>query len=129
MVDRVSNVKAKATSKFELKFTDFLKLIRKNVNISESLLVTDEYTAYRRIGSILPHFTINHSKEYTRGDIHTNTIESFGAILKRCIMGQFHWVSKKYLNNYIDEFCYRYNAREINSKVTFDMTINKMLGV
>ena len=96
MVDRVSNVKAKATSKFELKFTDFLKLIRKNVNISESLLVTDEYTAYGRIGSILPHFTINHSKEYTRGDIHTNTIESFGAILKRCIMGQFHWVSKKY---------------------------------
>ncbi len=41
MVDRVGNVKAKATSKFELKFADFLKLIRKNVNISESLLVTD----------------------------------------------------------------------------------------
>ncbi len=77
---------------------------------------------------LYPHFAINHSKEYTRGDIHTNTIESFGAILKRGIMGQFHWVSKKYLNNYIDEFCYRYNAREINSKVTFDMTINKMLG-
>lgn len=129
MVERGGNVKAKSTSKFELKFADFLKLIRKNINLAESLLVTDEYTAYGKMGSILPHFTINHSKEYARGDIHTNTIESFWAILKRGIMGQFHWVSKKYLNNYIDEFCYRYNARELNGKVTFDMTINKMLGV
>ena len=42
-------------------------------------------------------------------------------------MGQFHWVSKKYLNTYIDEFCYRYNARELNDKLAFDMTINNML--
>ena len=41
MVERGGNVKAKATSKFELKFADFLKLIKKNVNIAESLLVTD----------------------------------------------------------------------------------------
>ena len=127
MVDRVGNVKAKATSKFELKFADFLKLIRKNVNLAESLLVTDEYTGYNRMNSILPHLTINHSKEYARGDIHTNTIESFWAILKRGIMGQFHWVSKKYLNNYIDEFCYRYNAREIDSSSVFTMTLSNML--
>ena len=129
MVERNGNVKAKSTSKFELKFADFLKLIRKNVNIAESLLVTDEYTGYNKMNSILPHLTINHSKEYAKGDIHTNTIESFWAILKRGIMGQFHWVSKKYLNNYIDEFCYRYNARNNDGLVVFERTLRGMLGV
>ena len=129
MVERNGNVKAKSTSKFELKFADFLKLIRKNVNLAESLLVTDEYTGYNRMNSILPHLTINHSKEYAKGDIHTNTIESFWAILKRGIMGQFHWVSKKYLNNYIDEFCYRYNARNNDGLVVFERTLRGMLGV
>jgi hypothetical protein len=32
-------------------------------------------------------------------------MESFLAILKRGIIGQFHKVSKKYLNKYFDEFC------------------------
>ena len=129
MVERGGNVKAKATSKFELKFADFLKLIKKNVNIAESLLVTDEYTGYNKMKDIVAHETINHSYEYARGDIHTNTIESFWAILKRGIMGQFHWVSKKYLNNYIDEFCYRYNNRELDSNIAFSMTVNRMLRV
>ena len=75
----------------------------------------------------MPHETINHSYEYARGDIHTNTIESFWAILKRGLMGQFHWVSKKYLNAYIDEFCYRYNNRELGSRADFNMSIDKML--
>jgi len=127
MVERGGNVKAKATSKFELKFADFLKLIRKNVNIAESLLVTDEYKAYDKMNSVIPHYSVNHSKEYARGDVHTNTIESFWAILKRGIMEQFHWVSKKYLNNYIDEFCYRYNAREIDSSSVFTITLSNML--
>ena len=127
MVERGGNVKAKATSKFELKFADFLKLIRRNVNLAESLLVTDEYKAYDKMNNVIPHYSVNHSKEYARGDIHTNTIESFWAILKRGIMGQFHWVSKKYLNNYIDEFCYRYNAREIDSSSVFTMTLSNML--
>jgi hypothetical protein len=58
-------------------------------------------------------------------NIHTNTIESFWAILKRGIMGQFHKVSKKYLNAYIDEFCWRFNERK--NKNDFDKLIANML--
>ena len=28
------------------------------------------------------------------------------------MMGQFHWVSKKYLEKYMDEFCWRFNNKE-----------------
>jgi transposase-like protein len=127
MVERGGNVKAKSVAKNELKFTDFLKMIRKNINVAESLLVTDEYKAYNRMSKVIPHYSVNHSYEYAKSDIHTNTIESFWAILKRGITGQFHWVSKKYLNAYIDEFCYRYNAREIDSSSVFTITIANML--
>jgi hypothetical protein len=129
MVERGGNVKAQSFAKNELNFLDFLKMIRKNINVTESLLVTDEYKAYNRMNKVVPHYSVNHSKEYVKGDIHTNTIESFWAILKRGIMGQFHWVSKKYLNAYIDEFCYRYNNRELDGKIAFNMTIDRMLKI
>lgn len=119
MVERGGNVKAQSVSKNELNFLDFLKMIRKNINVAESLLVTDEYKAYNRMNKAVPYYSVKHTlKEYVKGDIHTNTIENFWAILKRGIMGQFHWISKKYLNAYINEFCYRYNARKLKTEAT-----------
>jgi len=56
-------------------------MIRKNINVAESLLFTDEYKAYNRMNKIIPHYSVNHSKEYVKGDIHTNTIEVFGLSL------------------------------------------------
>ena len=42
------------------------------------------------------HETVCHSaEEYVRGDVHTNTVEGFFAILKRGLIGTFHSVSKK----------------------------------
>jgi len=127
MVEREGKVKATSVFKHELKAADLRALILKSLDTQNSILITDEYTGYSNVSKIVPHETINHSYEFAKGDTHTNTIESFWAILKRGLMGQFHWVSKKYLNAYIDEFCYRYNARELNCKLAFDMTINNML--
>ena len=72
--------------------------------------------------------TINHSKAYADCLVHTNTIESFWALLKRGIVGQFHKVSAKYLDRYLDEFCYRYNGRELDGGVLFDKTVMRMLA-
>ena len=49
-----------------------------------------------------------------RGNVHTNTVEGFFGLLKRGLTGQFHHVSKGHLGRYIDEFCFRYNARKMN---------------
>lgn len=126
MVEREGSVKTQVTSKDELKFKDFLKMVKKNINIAETLLVTDEYKAYNNMGKTIAHYNINHSYEYARGDIHTNTIESFWAILKRGITGQFHWVSKKYLQNYLYEFEFKYNNRANKTNITFEDLMGRM---
>lgn len=127
MVEHKGNVKASKASKYTLKSKDLNELIRKNIDPKESVLITDEYKGYNKAASILPHARINHSKEYVNGLIHTNTIESFWAIVKRGIVGQYHRVSAKYLDMYLDEFCYRYNARENDGAILFSDTIANML--
>ncbi|MCC8461155.1 MAG: hypothetical protein LN545_04110 [Candidatus Megaira endosymbiont of Carteria cerasiformis] len=51
MVKSDCNVKAKVVTKNALNFIDFLKMIRKNINIAESLLVTDEYKVYNKMNN------------------------------------------------------------------------------
>ncbi len=78
-----------------------------------SQLMTDEYGSYNRISlQGYKHHTVNHgTKEYVNGNTHTNTIEGFWSQLKRSINGTYHAVSPKYLQNYLNEFVYRYNLR------------------
>jgi transposase-like protein len=58
------------------------------------------------------HHSVNHSiKEYVRGDVHTNTIESYFAVMKRGITGVYHHVSAQHLKRYLAEFDFRYNER------------------
>ncbi len=52
-------------------------------------------------------------RQYVRGDVHTNTVEGFFALLKRGIIGTFHSVSRKHLHRYLAEFEFRYNARKM----------------
>ncbi len=129
MVERGGDVRAHATDKDALKAADLNRVIAKGIDLFKSLLITDQYRGYASVHKIVPHTTINHQKEYVRGLVHTNTIESFWAIVKRGMVGQFHHVSKKYLQRYLDEFCYRYNARKQDGSVTFDNTLDRMLCV
>ena len=50
------------------------------------------------------HDVVNHrSKEWVRGDVHTNTVEGVFSLFKRSIVG-CHQVSGKHLDRYLDEF-------------------------
>lgn len=78
-----------------------------------SRVMTDDAPLYRGLDiQGFAHESVNHSeKEYVRGDAHTNTIESFWAMLKRGINGTYIHVSKKHLQKYLWEFEYRHNLR------------------
>jgi transposase-like protein len=83
----------------------------------QARIVTDDFVSYNGIGKEFAggHHTVAHStKEYVRGDIHTNTAESSFAILKRGIMGIYHSVSKEYLHRYLWQFDFMWNCRKMN---------------
>lgn len=77
-----------------------------------SEIQTDESKIYHRVKREYAHRFVNHSKEeYSKDGISTNTIEGFWSQMKRSIDGTYHCVSHKYLQNYVNEFVFRYNLR------------------
>ncbi len=80
-------------------------------------IITDEHSAYIGIGKEYEggHESVCHStKEYARGDIHTNTAESSHALVKRGIVGIYHNVSREYLHRYLWQFDFLWNNRQLN---------------
>jgi len=78
---------------------------------------TDQHKAYRRVGELLggEHKHVNHTiREYARDGIHSNSAESWNALLERSIVGSFHHVSPEHLQRYADEVSFRWNRREMD---------------
>ena len=128
-VERDGKVTAKAVAKNKMKGRHMRAFVRDRFDTGAAHLMTDEYKAYLGMSKLLPHSVIKHQHWYVDGDIHTNTIEGFWALLKRGMFGQFHSVSRRHLQRYVDEFCYRYNLRKADPFAAFDHTINRGLGV
>jgi len=127
MVERdQGRVRAKSFHLKRLNKKNLNALVRGNVDIKNSVLFTDEYKGYIGIKKFMPHKVVDHTVWYVDGDKHTNTIESFWALLKRGIVGQYHKVSHRYLNRYIDEFSYRWNNR--NEPNLFGQTLVNAVG-
>jgi transposase-like protein len=102
---------------------DVLKSVSKQEN--NNAIITDEFRGYDTLSkNNFVHLRIDHSKAFSDGDIHTNNAESFWAVLKRGVYGIYHHISVKYMQRYVDEFCFRYNNREVNM---FEMVLNQSI--
>jgi transposase len=79
----------------------------------ESIIYTDEWPAYNSLGEhFASHSRVRHGAgEYVIGDIHTNTIEGFFGHVKPALRGTYRKVSHRWLQGYLNEFCWRYNHR------------------
>jgi transposase-like protein len=74
-----------------------------------SKVFTDSAPVYKALKGY-KHDSVNHfGKEYVRGQVHTNGIESVWAVMKRGITGVYHHTSPKHLARYVDEFTFRLN--------------------
>jgi len=86
-------------------------------------LFTDEWCGYDLVRKLYTTKMVDHGKGlYVVGDAYTNSIESFwGNFCKRVVNAIYNWVSRKYMQRYFDEFCFRYNTRNVSNNVRFDM--------
>jgi len=103
-------------------------IINANIGSDVEVILTDESAIYPwalEQGLKSKHKTINHTREYAHGDVHTNTVESAFSLLKRGIVGTWHKVSAKHLPAYLDEMCFRFNNRK--NRFLFRDTLTKLI--
>lgn len=113
MVERGGRVRARVAA--DVTANTLKAAVREHVEKSAHLM-TDEHASYVGLGSeFASHQVVAHARrEYVRGDVTTNSIEGFWAILKRGIYGVYHNVSRRRLQRYLDEFEFRYNSRKLD---------------
>lgn len=91
-------------------------------------VITDGFGAYKGINNTFSdHQIVYHNRsQYVNGIFHTNTIEGFWSLLKRGIIGIYHFVSVKHLQQYVNEFSFRYNTRKATDYSRFNYLLSNM---
>lgn len=91
--------------------------------LPKSTVFTDEWAGYNDLEKAgYVHKRIPHQeKVYVAGDVHTQTIEGFWALVKSGIRGVYHSVGKNYLQTYLDEYSFRYNRRDKGNLIFKDV--------
>ncbi|MDP2331174.1 MAG: IS1595 family transposase [Reyranella sp.] len=111
------------------KSEDVARIVRQHV-AKESRLHTDEHRMYLGVGKeFASHERVNHSKkEYARGDVTTNTVESFFSVFKRGMRGVYQQCGEQHLHRYVAEFDFRHNARQSLGVTDQQRTARAVMG-
>lgn len=100
-------------------------------------VITDEMASYRNLGPHFAgghHFVTHRSRQYARINetglnVHTNTAESFFALIKRGFIGVYHNMSRKHLHRYCcAEYGFRWNHRKINDSARTEAALSQITG-
>jgi transposase-like protein len=113
LVERGGGVRTRAIA--DVSARTLKAAIREHV-LPSARIMTDEMAYYRGIGSEFAggRHTVTHSDgEYVRGDVSTNTCESFFSLVKRGMHGIYHAVSRKHLHRYLARAEFLWNNREL----------------
>ena len=96
--------------------------------LAGSAIFTDPLKSYA--GPDNPqHEVIDHAIEYPRGEVHTNGLENFGALLKRSIGGTYASVEPFHFFQFLDAQAFRYNHRRgLNDGERFDSAVQRIVG-
>lgn len=109
MVQRKGMVVTKVIEKLTKR--NLLAMLKRYAKKDNSILITDGFKSYIELEKYIDRLVINHSKQFSKGIVHVNTIEGFWSYVKNGIKGSFRAVSKKYLPIYLVEFEWKYNHR------------------
>lgn len=74
-------------------------------------IYSDSCWKLRFLSEFGQHEYINKWLTYAEGEVHTNYVENAWSLFKRGLVGMYHHVSAKCLQEYLDEFAFRYSHR------------------
>ena len=101
--------------------------VRKHV-AAGSALFSDELMSYHGLDALYAHEVINHAVQYVDGNVHTNGMENFWALLKRSLGGTYVSVEPFHLFRYLDEQAYRFNERGGKDFGRFRRALTRIVG-
>lgn len=109
MVQRKGMVKTKLIEKLTKR--NLLYMLKTYAKKENSILLTDGFRSYKDLENYIDRLEINHSKSFSKGIVHVNTIEGFWSYVKNGIKGSYKSLSKKYLPFYLIEYEWKFNHR------------------
>lgn len=125
VLERRGDVRAKVIRSNK---SGFLKsVVRANVK-KGSHLFTDDNKSYRSLHPEYKHQFVNHKIQYVRDIVHTNGLENFWSLFKRCIKGTHISIEPFHLQAYLDSEVFRFNHRKTDDKERFNASAPGMIG-
>lgn len=102
--------------------------IKANVE-SGAELFTDALPSYEGLSPEFIHEAVDHARAYVRNNIvHTNGLENFWSLFKRCIKGTYVSADPWHLQKYLDEEVFRFNARRLTDADRFLILLRGVAG-
>ena len=107
-------------------------IMQEHVEIG-STIQTDEAAIYHWVGfpnhDVVTHKTKQYSYHTEDGrHVTTNTVEGYFGLLKRGLYGTYHHVGVPYLQQYLNEFDFRYNNRKITDMERSSLAVKATEG-
>ncbi|HEX3988171.1 MAG TPA: IS1595 family transposase [Verrucomicrobiae bacterium] len=103
-------------------------VIHQNVDPG-SQVYTDSLVGYRGIESTFAHDFVDHAEAYVKDKVvHTNGLENFWALFKRCIKGTHISIEPFHLASYVDSEAFRFNNRKVGDGDRFTMAVQSVSG-
>jgi transposase-like protein len=102
-------------------------LVRKHV-IEGSDVYSDGLDSYKDLTPDFVHKFVDHAERYVDGQVHTNGLENFWALLKRSLAGTYVSVEPFHLFRYLDEQVFRFNKRGLNDGERFMKLVGNISG-
>ena len=84
--------------------------------------------AYVGLDTDYAHKVIDHAEKYVDGQIHTNGLENYWSLLKRCVRGTYVSIEPFHLFRYLDEESFRFNNRGYNDSERFTKAMKSVVG-
>ena len=125
LLERGGKVRAKVVESTEA--SELQPQVLANVE-KGSALYTDAHQSYQGLDRHFAHEAIDHAETYVRGLVHTNGMENFWSLFKRCLRGTWTAVAPFHLQRYVDEEVFRFNDRKTDDSARFEHVMGQTVG-